>query len=145
MEVLVDINDYLTAEEQKEIVKEAFQERICLNMHSNRFEIDRQINKEISEIISRTFEDDGIVDDIVDKTISAIDKIDAFTVFSRGFDITPSTGYEILQEAIATNKEIINKKVEALILSLPIEDLKIHANQVISDKVYEAIFGIKRK
>ena len=143
--MLIDVNDYLTPEEQKEIIKEVFRERISLNMYSNRFEIDEQITRKILETIGEIFEDDGIIDDIADKTISAIDKIDTYTVFERGFDTVPSSGYKILQEAVETNREVINKKVEALILSLPIEDLKFHANQVISDKVYEAIFGMKRK
>lgn len=139
----INIEDYLSDDEIKEIVKEELREKIKSNIEKNGvirfisnigyhnvFEI---INKEIPEYENL----------VKEKTKEVIEGLTSFSVFRKAdlVEREDSLGQKYLEKAIEDNKDIINNKVIEILNQLGKQDIFYEISSIIEDKINEMFIG----
>ena len=133
----INIEDYLSDDEIKEIVKEELREKIKSNIerngvirfisnigYQNVFEI---INKEIPEYENL----------VKEKTKEVIEGLTSFSVFRKAdlVEREDSLGQKYLEKAIEDNKDIINNKVIEIFNQLGKQDIAYEISSIIEEKL----------
>lgn len=133
----INIEDYLSDYEIKEIVKEELREKIKSNIerngvirfisnigYHNVFEI---INKEIPEYENL----------VKEKTKEVIEGLTSFSVFRKAdlLEREDSLGQKYLEKAIEDNKDIINNKVIEIFNQLGKQDIAYEISSIIEEKL----------
>lgn len=142
----INIEDYLSDDEIKQIVKEEFRNKIQENLrrngvttwianlgYQNVFEI---INTEIPEYESL----------VKEKTKEVIEGLTSYSVFRKKdlVDNEDSLGQKYLEQAVENNKEIINEKIIDIFNELGKRDIAYEIENIISEKL-ENIFSKKKE
>lgn len=150
-EIMINIDDYLTNEEIKEIIGEEIKENIRINIRDNK-SITTFLNnlsyKYVWEIIEDEVEKklDGIAKEVItEKVVEIIKKLSSYDVFRSGdYFNKKSIAQKILDDAVEENKEILQKKVKEI---LEKEYLGIQAREemaeIVSNAIYE-LLSVKR-
>lgn len=133
----INIEDYLSDEEIKEIVKEEFRYKVKESIqrngvttwianigYQNVFEI---INKEIPEYESL----------VKEKTKEVIEGLSSYSVFRKKdlVDREDSLGQRYLEKAVEDNKEIINNKVIEIFNQLGKQDISYEILNILEEKI----------
>lgn len=142
----INIKDYLSDDEIKQIVKEEFRNKVQENLscngvttwianigYRNVFEI---INTEIPQYESL----------VKEKTKEAIEGLTSYSVFRKKdlVDNEDSLGQKYLEQAVENNKEIINEKIINIFNELGKRDIAYEIENIISEKL-ENIFSKKEE
>lgn len=133
----INIEDYLSDYEIKEIVKEELREKIKSNIERNgvsRFisnigyhNVLEIINKEIPEYENL----------VKEKTKEVIEGLTSFSVFRKAdlVEREDSLGQKYLEKAIEDNKDIINNKVIEIFNQLGKQDIAYEISSIIEEKL----------
>jgi hypothetical protein len=139
----INIEDYLSDSEIKEMVKEELREQIKFSIkrsgvntfisnigYHNVFEI---INEEIPNYEEM----------VKEKTKEVINQLTSFSVFRKAdlVDREDSLGQKYLEEAVTNNKELINNKVIEIINALKKQDIADEICSILEDKIYNLFKG----
>ena len=142
----INIEDYLSDEEMKQIVKEEFRKKVEESIRRNNvttfianvgyqnvFEI---INKEIPEYENL----------VKEKTKEVIENLSSFSVFRKKdiVDNEDSLGQKYLEKAVEDNKNIINEKVIKIFNKLGERDISYEISNIIEEKI-EDMFCNKKE
>lgn len=133
----VNIEDYLTDEEIKEIIKEEFRDKVKETLRNNGttrwvanigyqnvFEI---INKEMPEYENL----------VKEKTKEVIEGLTSYSVFRKKdlIDKEDSLGQKYLEKSVEDNKDIINNKVVEIFNELSKENIAYEITNIIEEKI----------
>ena len=139
----VELTDYLSDEEIKDIIKEEFRNEVQRSIkrngistliasigYENVFNI---INNEIPEYENQ----------VKEKTKEVIENLSSYCVFRKKDLINKedSLGQKYLEEAIRDNKDIINAKVVDIFNELGKQDISYEISSIIEDKINEMFIG----
>ena len=116
----IDIKDYLTPEEIKDVCKDALYQKIREDMRVlNVYDIIANIShSEVAAMVDTYVgEDDFCKTEIPKKVRNAIESISAFTVFrkSDAWERQSSVAQDILDEECRASRPLIKKRVEQII------------------------------
>lgn len=141
----VDINDYLSEDEKREIARDTFRkhcaakfmqdaERIFSNAAYTAVAemVDQQMNGQLSEIIR-------------DKAIGVINKLSSVSVFSppNAWDREASKGFTILQKELGDAEPLIKARVEAIIGNLDNAYITARLEELMYEVVHDRLLGKK--
>lgn len=139
----IDISQYLSEEDKKRIAEEEYRsvirsvvavdkERILSNAAYTVVQkmIDEQFGEDMNTIL-------------VDKTIAIIQGMSDFNVFKRkdAWDKDESKGYKYLQDAVESNKGLIEDKVAEIIQSLDASDFHYKLEELMYQVVENRLLG----
>lgn len=142
----INIEDYLSDEETKQIVTEEFREKVRESIrrngvttfianigYQNVFEI---INNEIPEYENL----------VKNKTKEVIEGLTSYSVFRKAdlVDREDSLGQKYLEKAVEDNKNIINNKVIEIFNKLSERDISYEISNIIEEKI-EDMFCNKKE
>ena len=116
----IDIKDYLTPEEIKDVCKNALYQKIRENMHGlNINDIIANISNADVEAMVDAYvgEDDFCKTEIPKKVRNVIENISTFTVFRKAdvWERKSSIANDILEEECRASRPLIKKRVEQII------------------------------
>ena len=141
MQIEINIEDYITEEEKKEMVLNAYQNAIYEKMRYMKedeflanvgYEV---IFKAVDEMLG---EDRKIIEEKVKELIGNFSSFDVFRDRNYG---KPSKGYLMIEEAVESNRELINKRVKSLITEMSDESFKYKIEDMLNEEIHKAIFG----
>lgn len=142
----IKIENYLSDDEIKEIVKEELREEIKSSIKRNgatRF-ISNMGYGNVLEIINE--EIPNYEQEIKEQVKKVIDNLSSFSVFRKAdlIEREDSLGQKYLEEAVSNNKELINNKVIEIIEELDKQDIADEICSMLEDKVYNLFKGGKQ-
>lgn len=144
MNIEVDINEYLSEEDKREIAKEVFKDKVEKIVNDR----ERIISNQAYEVLGQMIDDqiDGDVKELIrDKAIKLIDELSVYTVFkSPDYWSKSSKGYDVLQEVLKENKEKAVKKISGLIDELNKEKMEEFLRDISAELLNEKLFGVKK-
>lgn len=134
----INIMDYLSEEEIKEICKEELRANIR-RIFSNEKEITRIITNLSYYELWKEIEDEvpNYKDIIKEKTIEQLNNISSYDVIRRKdeFNNTNSIAQDILENYVKENKEIIESKVKTILNELSNTDIKYDIQGIIEEYI----------
>lgn len=142
MQIEINIEDYITEEEKKEMVVSAYQNAIYEKMKYMKEDVFlanvgyEVIFKAVDEMLG---EDSRKV--IEEKVKELIGNFSSFEVFRSSDYGKPSKGYLMIEEAVESNRELINKRVKSLITEMSDEAFKYKIKDMLNEEIHKAIFG----
>ena len=142
MQIEINIEDYITEEEKKEMVVSAYQNAIYEKMKYMKEDVFlanvgyEVIFKAVDEMLG---EDSRKV--IEEKVKELIGNFSSFEVFRSSDYGKPSNGYLMIEEAVESNRELINKRVKSLITEMSDESFKYKIEDMLNEEIHKAIFG----
>ena len=152
MEIKIDVENYLSVEEIKEICKDAMR-GIIYNQFKKEADVDRVISnlsyeflfKQISESIG-----EDAVALIKSKVIKLIQDKNSikYELFRKadGWDRSEAVGYTILKQAIKDNADLINKRVKETISSYDFgsrDEIKYAIEDSVHSYIFDKLFNEK--
>lgn len=142
-EVTINIDDYLTDEDRREIAKEEFR-AICRRRSQVDFE--RILSNSAYDLVRR--EVDAVFDGKMAETVQAnavkiINNLSSYTIFSppNAWDKQATKGWELLQSAIEAARPEINERVLAIVAELNADELRERLDGVIGDVIVSRLTG----
>lgn len=143
MTLEINIDDYISEEEKKNIVINAYENAV--------YEILRRTDKDqllanvgyevVFKAVNEMLGEDSI-QIISEKVKKILSEFTSFEVFRDGtYGGKPSKGYLLLEEVVTENKELINNRVKNLITGMSDEDFKYKIQDMLNDEIHKAIFG----
>ena len=142
MQIEINIEDYITEEEKKEMVLNAYRNAIYEKigyMKEDEFLANvgyEVIFKAVDEMLG---EDSRKV--IEEKVKELIGNFSPFEVFRSSDYGKPSKGYLMIEEAVESNRKLINKRVKSLITEMSDESFKYKIEDMLNEEIHKAIFG----
>jgi len=138
----VKFEDYLSEDERKEIVADVFR-NMCINSFKKDAEriFSNAAYNAVFNIVNDTF-DGKAAQMVAERTQKIIRELSPYTVFKRKdyWEKEDSHGYQVLNEAISNNKELLNNKIAEIIDEIDKGDLRQtiieQAQEVISVKLF---------
>lgn len=139
----IELTDYLSDKEIKDIIKEEFRNEVQRNIQKNGIStlianigyenVFNIINNEIPEYENQ----------VKEKTKEVIENLSSYCVFRKKdlIDKEDSLGQKYLEEAIRDNKNIINKKVVDIFNELGKQNISYEISSIIEDKINEMFIG----
>lgn len=139
----INIDDYLTEEEKKEIIIQQF---AAVATKSSIDEVARVITNEGYYIVVNALNEvfDGDVEKAIkDKAIQNINKMSEYLIFRRpdAWEREHSKGWEILQQCMTDNKDLINQKVVDHIEGINKNHLQGCLEEIIAEIIEKRIIG----
>lgn len=142
----INIEDYLSDDEIKQIVKEEFRNKVQENLRRNGVKtwIANLGYQNVLEIINTEIPEYESL--VKEKTKEAIEGLTSYSVFRKKglIDDEDSLGQKYLEQAVENNKEIINQKIINIFNELAEEDIFYEIENIISEKI-ENIFSKKKE
>ena len=133
----INIEDYLTEEEIKEIVKEEFRDKIKESLRRNGVTtwIANMGYKNVLEIINTEIPEYETL--VKEKTKEVIEGLSSYSVFRKAdlVDREDSLGQKYLEKSVEENKEIINNKVIKIFNELGKQDISYEISNIIEEKI----------
>lgn len=116
----INIDDYLSDEEKKQIAKEAFRDA-CMRRSKDDFE--RILSNAGYDLVQKSVDEamDGNMAEVIKtKSLEIINGLTAFSVFKEKdiWDKEESSAWKILQGAVRDNKTLLEEKVAEIIGNL---------------------------
>ena len=142
MQIEINIEDYITEEEKKEMVLNAYRNAIYEKMgYMKEDEFLANVGygvifKAVDEMLG---EDSRKI--IEEKVKELIGNFSSFEVFRSSDYGKPSKGYLMIEEAVESNRELINKRVKSLITEMSDESFKYKIEDMLNEEIHKAIFG----
>ncbi|MEJ2897725.1 hypothetical protein RVU96_17605 [Bordetella avium] len=137
--ITINIDDYLTAEEKRQIAREEFRSA-CARRSAEEFEriLSNAAYDLVHKEVDAAFSGD-MVETVRTQAMKVINSMSSHTVFSppNAWDRAPSKGYLYLQEAIEAARPAVAERVLAIIDTMSAIDLR----ERIEDLVCDAIIG----
>ena len=135
----INFSDYLTEEEQKEIVKECFKDQ-CKESFKNEKNLQRIIFNQAYNIVWKMVDevfDNSLENLLKEKVKIIIEGLSEFTIFKKpdAWDREPNNAYNFLQKCIEENFSRIKQIVDENIDKETLKELKIDINDRISECV----------
>ena len=142
MQIEINIEDYITEEEKKEMVLNAYRNAIYEKM--GYMKEDEFLANVGYEIIFKAV--DEMLGEDSRKTIEEnvkqlIGNFSTFEVFRSSEYGKQSKGYLKIEEAVESNRELINKRVKSLITEMSDESFKYKIEDMLNEEIHKAIFG----
>ncbi len=143
--MIINIENYLSDEEIKEIIKEELREKI-----KDMFKNERETSRIITNLgYYNTFkiiesEVPNFKEMIKNKTKKICQEIDRYCVFREKEDYIrqeDSLAQKYLNASVEENKELINRKVIEIINGLKQQDIADEICNIIEDKIYNLFKG----
>lgn len=143
----VNFEDYLSDEDQRQIVRDVFARKISETLEKD---WERIISNAAYEIVSKMVDDrfDGkAADAIAEKTVAVINDLTAYTVFKRKdyWEKDESQGFKVLNECILQNRDAIRSKIGSIIAEFDEKEIK----EILIDEARylldEKLFGSKAR
>jgi len=141
----IKFEDYLSLEEQKEIVVDVFREK-CLQKFTLDSErifsnaaysivtklVDEQMNGKMAELITAN-------------TIKVINELSEYTVFKRpdAWDKGASEAYKLLQKIVIESEPLIKEKMQTIVDNLDETLIRQHTFECVNDLLDRKLFGVK--
>ena len=142
MQIEINIEDYITEEEKKEMVLNAYRNAIYEKM--GYMKEDEFLANVGYEVIFKAV-DEMLGEDsrkiIEEKVKELIGNFSSFEVFRSSDYGKPSKGYLMIEEAAESNRELINKRVKSLITEMSDESFKYKIEDMLNEEIHKAIFG----
>ncbi len=139
----IELTDYLSDEEIKDIIKEEFRNEVQKNIQKNGIStlIANIGYKNVFNIINN--EIPKYENQVKEKTKEVIENLSSYCVFREKDFINKedSLGQKYLEEAIEDNKTIINQKVVDIFNELGKQDISYEISSIIEDKINEMFIG----
>lgn len=146
MKLEIDIKDYLTDEEIKEIVRDGFKYQINRRLDSET-EIERILGNLSYELVWQ------MVDEVIGKSgekiikqkvTDIINNLTEFSVFREKNDYSRkenSIGTKILDKAVEDNQHIIIEKIKKYMENIEVEDENYFFDKIIKEALIKKITG----
>lgn len=142
----INIEDYLSDDEIKQIVKEEFRNKVQENLRRNGVTtwIANLGYQNVLEIINTEIPEYESL--VKEKTKEVIEGLTSYSVFRKKglVDNEDSLGQKYLEQAVENNKEIINQKIINIFNELAEKDIAYEIENIISEKL-ENIFSKKKE
>ena len=142
MQIEINIEDYITEEEKKEMVLNAYRNAIYEKM--GYMKEDEFLANVGYEVIFKAV-DEMLGEDsrkiIEEKVKELIGNFSSFEVFRSSDYGNPSKGYLMIEEAVESNRELINKRVKSLITEMSDKSFKYKIEDMLNEEIHKAIFG----
>lgn len=139
----INIEDYLSDSEIKEIIKEEFRKAIRKSIDKNGVStfIANLGYQNVFEMINE--EAPEFEDEIKTKTKEVIDNLTDYSVFRKKdlVDKEDSLAQKYLEEAVENNKDIIEKKVKFILNELDKADISYEIGTIIEEKIVNLFNG----
>ena len=139
----IDVDDYLSEEDKKRMVVDAYSYAINRRVESD---FERILNNTAYNLV-RSMVDDALGKDskeiIKEKVIEVINKLSSHTVFNGpdAWDKTTSKGYDLLQESVKESAPLIESKVKSVIEELSDYKIRVLIKDVVGEMIDEKLFG----
>lgn len=122
----IDLNDYITEDERKEMARDVFR-AACDRQSQQDFE--RILSNSAYQLVARIVDEhfDGeMIETVKARAIDVINGMTSSTVFSapNAWDRAASKGFQHLQSAVDSSKDMIRSRVESIISGYDSEDLR---------------------
>lgn len=148
-ELTIEIDDYLTEDDKRELVKEAFRYEVQSKIRSD-YDMNTFINNlsyaNVVEQVNKVVP--NYEDKLRDKVAEVVDGLTSYTVFYKGSSIygkeESSVGNDLIGELVTENRAAINSKVLAIIEDLDSYDIGQMVSETINETLQEA-FSKKEK
>ena len=142
MQIEINIEDYITEEEKKEMVLNAYRNAIYEKM--GYMKEDEFLANVGYEVIFKAV-DEMLGEDsrkiIEEKVKELIGNFSSFEVFRSSDYGKPSKGYLMIEEAVESNRGLINKRVKSLITEMSDESFKYKIEDMLNEEIHKAIFS----
>lgn len=136
-EVTINIDDYLTDEDRREIAKEEFR-AIC--RRRSQIDFERILSNAAYDLVRQ--EVDAVFDGKMAETVQAnavkiINNLGSYTVFAppNAWEKPASKGWEFLQSAIEAARPAINERVLAIVAEINGDELRERLDGMIGDVI----------
>ena len=141
--ITVDVSEYLSQEEMKEICKDVFTNAVAkyINTENDLKRIIGNIGYETAcNILDKQVP--NFSDQIIEQTKKACADIGTYTVFrkSNGWGDKDSIGLTILEQATKDNKDIIIKKVQEIFNAIDDDSLRYEISDIIQKYIVDKVF-----
>ncbi len=149
MELLVNLEDYLTNEEIKECCKDAVKNSIA-KQYARESEVHRlvsNLSRQFVWDIVDSFYPENLEEFVKTKVVEAIEDLSQYSIFRKKdiWENKDSPAYLILEEVCKNSRPLIEKRVEEIIKEYPFHELD---RDEIGDTVYQCVmdklFGDKK-
>lgn len=148
-QLTVEIDDYLTEDDKRELVKDAFRDEVRSKIRSE-YDMNTFINNlsyaNVVEQVNKVVP--NYEDKLRDKVAEVVDGLTSYTVFYKGSSIygkeESSVGNEMIGELVKENRDVLNTKVLAIIEDLDNYDIGQMISETINETLQEA-FSKKEK
>lgn len=142
-EITVNIDDYITEEEKRQIAKSAFH-AVCVQKSQEDFEriLSNAGYQMVEEEVNAAF--DGDMRKVVkEKAIEVISKMSTLTVFSppNAWDRKATKAWEYMNEYVTESRGLIAERVEQIISEISTEDLRDLLERSLLDSVVSRLKG----
>lgn len=143
MTLEINIDDYISEEEKKNIVINAYENAVYETLRrTDKYQLLANVGYDVVfKAVNEMLGEDSIqiISERVKKILS---EFTSFEVFRDGtYGGKPSKGYLLLEEVVTENKELINSRVKNLITGMSDEDFKYKIQDMLNDEIHKAIFG----
>lgn len=139
----IDLNDYLTEDERKEIALDVFRSA-CARQTQGEFEriISNSAYFLVSDLVDQHFSG-GMVEVLKAKTIHVIENLSSHTVFSppSAWDRAASKGFEHLQALLDEQKPLIADRLKTVIANYNSEDLREMVERQVGQVIINKLTG----
>lgn len=137
----LDIDQYLTEEDKKNICREKFSEVARLNCQAD---FERIITNSAYSIVRAEVDNmfDGRMQEyLIERVEKVVNELSAFTVFSgpNTWDKNSSKGYDLLQQAVQDAEPLIVSRVVELIEGMSEEDLAYRVQKPLVAAIMEKL------
>lgn len=141
--ITVDVSEYLSQEEMKEICKDVFTNAVAryINTENDLKRIIGNIGYETAcNILDKQVP--NFSDQIIEQTKKACLDISTYTVFrkSNGWGDKDSIGLTLLEQATKDNKDIIIKKVQEVFNTIDNDSLRYEISDIIQKYIVDKVF-----
>ncbi len=135
----INIDDYITEEEKKEITKEAFQQA-CFMHFKDEDSVKRIISNSAYDIVYKLVDEQfhfGLDLTLEANIVQIINKMDWFHLFKKpdAWSRESNSAYQILEKALLDNKELIERNVKEHLPEATMKALKADLKEYIQDSV----------
>lgn len=144
-EITVNVDDYITEEEKRDIAKSAFH-AVCVQKAKDDFE--RILSNAGYDLVEREVNeafDGNMRETVKKKAIEVINSLSHLSVFrpKNAWDKEETKGWAYLQSALDENRELIHDKVVEIIQGISSESIREILEERLLDALVDRIKGQK--
>lgn len=149
----INIDDYISEAEKKDIAREVFRDE-CLDKYNSSHSLNEilfsnaayeVVRKMVDENVDKEQNLDDIIMSHVLRIISELSKFDLFRASSERWDKDISTSQQILDKCVQDNQSLIHDKVVELINELGKDDLRCTLSDAMEYNLYDIFKDAKNK
>lgn len=134
----MEIKDYLSEEEMKEIAREEFK-----NFLKNTFEDERKLANLAYLMVSKYSNDlfdEKTTNILKEKILKIVNELSPYIVFYKDdFHKIESKAHKLVQDIVLEKKPLINKRIEDIINNIDFKEFNGNFKEEIQEGVYETI------